>query len=325
MPVLSLIDFAYLYKNETPKDGFRRSIEIAKKAEHYGFKRIWYTEHHNMPTVASSAPAILIAHVANHTSRIRLGAGGVMLPNHAPLVVAEQYGSLAELHPNRIDIGIGRAPGTDKKTMYCLRRTFHAEENFESDIAELQGFLGNHSRVAGIGAYPGKGTHIPLYLLGSSLYSARLAAELGLPYVFASHFAPKMLYSAISTYKNDFRPSEKLSEPYAIAALNVIAANTHEEAQAEFELVKRARIRSHIRDLDISDADLDTIMDTDGALNILQQLTFTAVGTGEETATYLKDFASRTEVDELMLCIQAISNDSALQTLDIVGKQYTTR
>src|SRR5690606_35565394 len=240
---LSILDLAYIGKGETAADAFAGSVELARRAEQWGYHRIWYAEHHNMPTIASSATSVLIAHVAAHTSRIRLGAGGVMLPNHAPLTIAEQYGTLETLHPGRIDLGLGRAPGSDQKTMWALRRDAASADRFPQDVLELQGYLTGESRVPGVDATPGKGTNVPLYILGSSLFGARLAAALGLPYSFASHFAPDALQAAVAAYRNEFQPSEQLAEPYVIAGANVIAADTVEEAEQDSQIVKRSRLR----------------------------------------------------------------------------------
>ncbi|NNE12537.1 MAG: MsnO8 family LLM class oxidoreductase, partial [Ilumatobacter sp.] len=187
---LSILDLAIVGRDETPADAFAHSVAIARRAEARGYRRVWYAEHHNMASIASSATSVLIAHVAAHTSSIRLGAGGVMLPNHSPLVIAEQFGTLATLHPGRIDLGLGRAPGSDQHTMRAMRVDPRASDRFPQDVLELQGYLRGSSLVPGIEAVPGAGTDVPLYVLGSSLFGAQLAAQLGLPYGFASHFAP---------------------------------------------------------------------------------------------------------------------------------------
>ncbi|HQV20696.1 MAG TPA: LLM class flavin-dependent oxidoreductase, partial [Gordonia sp. (in: high G+C Gram-positive bacteria)] len=224
MPVdLSILDLAQVGRSETVASSFAASVDLAQRAEQWGYSRIWYAEHHNMATIASSAPAVLVAHVAAHTSTIRLGAGGVMLPNHAPLTIAEQFGTLAELHPGRIDLGLGRAPGSDQKTFAALRRTIADAERFPQDVLELQGYLTGQSRVDGVAATPGTGTDVPLYILGSSLFGAQVAAALGLPYAFASHFAPQALTDAVALYRREFRPSAALAEPYVIAGVGVIA------------------------------------------------------------------------------------------------------
>ena len=198
---LSILDLAIIGRGETATDAFANSVALAQRAEARGYRRVWYAEHHNMASIASSATSVLIAHVAAHTSTIRLGAGGVMLPNHSPLTIAEQYGTLATLHPGRIDLGLGRAPGSDQNTMRAMRRDAHSSDRFPEDVLELQGYLRGESRIPGVVAVPGAGTNVPLYILGSSLFGARLAAMLGLPYAFASHFAPAALLDAVAIYR----------------------------------------------------------------------------------------------------------------------------
>ena len=204
---LSILDLATIDRGATPRQGLDGCVRLAQTAEEVGYERVWYAEHHNFASIASSATSVLIAHVAAHTRSIRLGAGGIMLPNHSPLVIAEQFGTLAELHPGRIDLGLGRAPGTDQKTLRALRRDAFASDRFPQDVQELQAFLGDTSPIEGVSATPGKGTHVPLYILGSSLFGAQLAAALGLPYAFASHFAPSALEEAVALYREQFKPT----------------------------------------------------------------------------------------------------------------------
>src|SRR5690606_27247819 len=227
-----------------PGQGLQHCVELAQTAERLGFSRVWYAEHHNFASIASSATSVLIAHVAAHTKHIRLGSGGIMLPNHSPLVIAEQFGTLACLHPGRIDLGLGRAPGTDPVTTRALRVEPGAAEAFPNDVLELQAFLDDESRVPNVEATPGKGTRVPLYILGSSLFGAKLAAHLGLPYGFASHFAPAALQDAVRVYRRDFQPSAQLRTPYVLAGLNVIAANSKADAELQLERVQRARIKA---------------------------------------------------------------------------------
>src|SRR4051812_28382743 len=220
---LSILDLATIGRDKTARDAFEGSVALARLAEQSGYRRVWYAEHHNMRSIASSATSVLIAHVAAHTHTIRLGSGGIMLPNHTPLTIAEQFGTLESLHPGRIDLGLGRAPGSDQATMRALRRDPSAADTFPQDIKELQGFLAGESLVPGVRAIPGEGTHVPLYILGSSLYGATLAAALGLPFGFASHFAPGALEEAVAIYRGNFRPSDQLERPWVIAGVNVIA------------------------------------------------------------------------------------------------------
>src|SRR6201996_7075966 len=193
---LSILDLAPIARGQTASESFAASVALAQRAEELGYHRVWYAEHHNMPSIASSATSVLIAHIGAHTSTIRLGAGGIMLPNHAPLTIAEQFGTLEAMYPGRIDLGLGRAPGSDQTTFIALRRDPRAADTFPRDVVELQGYLGDESQVRGVDAVPGKGSHVPLYILGSSLFGAKLAAVLGLPYAFASHFAPAALLEA---------------------------------------------------------------------------------------------------------------------------------
>jgi luciferase family oxidoreductase group 1 len=229
---LSMLDLVAVREGGTVADALKVALQTAQHAEKLGFKRYWVAEHHNMAGIASSATAVLVGHLAGGTKTIRVGSGGIMLPNHAPLVVAEAFGTLAELYPNRIDLGLGRAPGTDQATMRALRRDrVEAEDDFPRDVAELQHLLANPQPGQRLIAMPGAGTNVPIWLLGSSLFSAKLAAERGLPYAFASHFAPRLLLQALDVYRSAFRPSETLAKPHVVVGLPLIAAPTDEEAQ----------------------------------------------------------------------------------------------
>src|SRR5919202_816808 len=223
---LSVLDLAPISRGATATESIAASVALAQQAERCGYTRVWYAEHHNMPTIASSATSVLIAHVGAQTTSIRLGAGGVMLPNHSPLVIAEQFGTLEAMYPGRIDLGLGRAPGSDQNTMYALRRNPNSADTFPQDVLELQAYLAGETRVPGVDAIPGKGSRVPLFVLGSSMFGATLAAALGLPYAFASHFAPAMLEAAVAAYRQEFRPSEQLDRPYVIAGVNVVAAHS---------------------------------------------------------------------------------------------------
>src|ERR671916_801593 len=236
---LSVLDLAPISRGQTPGESIAASVALAQQAEQSGYRRVWYAEHHNMPTIASSATSVLIALVGAQTSSIRLGAGGVMLPNHSPLTIAEQFGTLDAAYPGRIDLGLGRAPGSDQNTMYALRRNPDSADRFPQDVLELQAYLAGETRVPGVDAIPGKGSNVPLYVLGSSMFGATLAAALGLPYAFASHFAPQMLEPAVAAYRREFTPSAQLAEPYVIAGANVVAADSTEAAQENLRAVKR--------------------------------------------------------------------------------------
>ncbi|MBY0455599.1 MAG: LLM class flavin-dependent oxidoreductase [Burkholderiaceae bacterium] len=231
-PALSMLDLVAVREGGTVADALHIAVRTAQHAESLGFTRYWLAEHHNMPGIASSATAVLVGHIAGQTKTLRVGSGGIMLPNHAPLVVAEAFGTLAELYPDRIDLGLGRAPGTDGPTMQALRRDrVETEEDFPRDVAQLQRLLAPAQPGQRIVAVPGAGTNVPIWLLGSSLFSAQLAAQMGLPYAFASHFAPRLLMQAIGLYRQLFRPSVTLAKPYVVVGVPVIAAPTDDEAQ----------------------------------------------------------------------------------------------
>jgi luciferase family oxidoreductase group 1 len=317
---LSILDLAIIGKEQTAADAFANSVRLAQRAEARGYERVWYAEHHNMASIASSATSVLIAHIAANTSTIRLGAGGVMLPNHSPLTIAEQFGTLATLHPGRIDLGLGRAPGSDQNTMRAMRRDAHSSDRFPEDVLELQGYLRGESRIAGVVAVPGAGTNVPLYILGSSLFGAQLAAMLGLPYAFASHFAPGALLDAVALYRREFRPSEQLAEPYAIAGVNVIAADTDDDAQAQWETVRRWRIARFVTPgRDLSDDEADALLRSPQGQQIAQMMHYSAVGTPEMVKAYLDEFAALAGVDELITAHSSPTIDQRLRSVDLLA------
>lgn len=320
---LSILDLAPIAPGHTARESFASSVSLARAAERHGYSRVWYAEHHNMPTIASSATSVLIAHIAAHTSTIRLGSGGVMLPNHSPLVIAEQFGTLAELHPGRIDLGLGRAPGSDQNTARAMRRDPRASEQFPEDVLELQAFLRGESTVPGVQAVPGGGTRVPLYILGSSLFGARLAAALGLPFAFASHFAPDALHEAMSLYRGEFRPSEQLAEPYAIAAVNVIAAEDPADAALQFETTRRSRVRGLIARgpsaPDYSDDQIDAFLTTAEGRNIANMMRYSAVGTATEVGSYLEEFATAAGADELIIAHQSRDIEARLRSVALTA------
>ena len=242
----SVLDLSPIPEGSTPAQALANTLELAQQAEALGFHRFWLAEHHNMPGIASAATAVVIGHVAGGTRTIRVGAGGIMLPNHAPLVIAEQFGTLATLYPDRIDLGLGRAPGSDMATARALRRTMDNSDQFPQDVLELIGYFSDEAAQARIQAVPGAGTHVPVWILGSSLYGAQLAAYLGLPYAFASHFAPAQLADAAATYRATFRPSQWLARPYFMMAMGVCAADTDAEAAylRSSQVLAFARLRS---------------------------------------------------------------------------------
>ncbi|GII79531.1 putative luciferase-like protein [Sphaerisporangium rufum] len=305
-PALSILDLAVIGPGETAGDSLQASVALARRAEELGYRRVWYAEHHNMDGIASSATSVLIAHVAAHTRTIRLGAGGVMLPNHAPLTIAEQFGTLATLHPGRIDLGLGRAPGSDQQTMRALRRDPAAADTFPQDVLELQGYLTGETRIPGVNATLGNGTGVPLYILGSSLFGARLAAALGLPYAFASHFAPDALEEAVDLYRREFRPSAQLDRPYVIAGVNVIAADSAEEAQEQFLAAKRLRVSRFIgRGRTFTPEEADMILKSPAGRQIAAMTRHSAVGTPPEVKEHLDRFAELARADELIVAFMA--------------------
>jgi luciferase family oxidoreductase group 1 len=240
MTTLSVLDLAPVVEGSNAAEAMRHTLDLARHAEAWGYRRYWLAEHHNMDGVACSATAVLIGHVAGGTQTIRVGSGGVMLPNHAPLVIAEQFGTLATLYPGRIDLGLGRAPGTDQQTARALRQHLVRDEDaFPQDVIELQAYLGDAQPGQAVRAIPGMGTHVPIWLLGSSLYSAQLAAYLGLPFAFASHFAPDMLLQALSIYRSSYRPSADWPKPHAMVGINVVAADTDEQAALLFTSIQQ--------------------------------------------------------------------------------------
>ncbi len=318
---LSVLDLAIVAKGSSIGDTIAHSVALAQRAEEVGYQRVWYAEHHNMPSVASSAPAVLIAHVAAHTRSIRLGAGGVMLPNHAPLTIAEQFGTLAAAHPGRIDLGLGRAPGSDQVTAAALRADPAAAQTFPHDVLELQAYLAGASTVPGVSAVPGAGTRVPLYILGSSLFGAQLAAALGLPYAFASHFAPEALHDAVALYRRDFRPSEQLDHPHVIAGVNVVADDTEAGARAQLVDVRRQRaVALFARGQDLSDAEADALLAAGVGHHVDRMLTCTAVGTPAQVREQLDDFAAAAGADELITAHASPAPQARLRSLTLLGE-----
>jgi len=323
---LSILDLAPIAPGETARDSFAASVALAQQAEASGYRRVWYAEHHNMASIASSATAVLIAHVAAHTETIRLGSGGVMLPNHSPLVIAEQFGTLATLHPDRIDLGLGRAPGSDQATFRALRRDPGSSDRFPQDVLELQAFLAGESRVPGVQAVPGAGTRVPLYILGSSLFGAQLAAALGLPYAFASHFSPDALHDAVAVYRRDFQPSAELAEPYVLAGVNAIVADDAEEAEREFAAVKRQRLLMLLRQSgqvtpgrEFADDELDHLLRTPAGAHVASMTTFTAVGTPDDARTYMEQFARSADADELIVAHSSSTTSARLRSVALLA------
>jgi luciferase family oxidoreductase group 1 len=324
---LSILDLAPIARGQSATDSFANSVALAQVAEELGYLRVWYAEHHNIASIASSATSVLIAHVGAQTRTIRLGAGGVMLPNHAPLLIAEQFGTLAAMYPERIDLGLGRAPGSDQNTMYALRRDPMSADTFPQDVVELQGYLTGNTQVPGVDAVPGKGSNVPLYILGSSLFGARLAAALGLPYAFASHFAPAELQAALAVYRREFRPSEQLAQPYAIAGVNVIAADTESAAREQLLSIRRARAislygrgRPGQDTEDLTDEQADELLAAGLGAHVDQMLTYCAVGTPAQVSDYLDGFIRRTEADEVIVVHQTPAIEARLRSVTLLAE-----
>ena len=324
MPIpvpVSLLDLATVGPGESFTEALNASVELAQLAEQSGYGRVWYAEHHNMPTIASSATAVLIAHVAAHTKSIILGAGGIMLPNHAPLVIAEQFGTLGALHPNRIDLGLGRAPGTDQTTMRALRRDATAADTFPQDVLELQGYLRGQSIVPSVNSYPRPAAEVPLFILGSSLFGATLAARLGLPYAFASHFAPAALEQACARYRAEFEPSEQLAAPYLMVASNVIADDDGSRAARQLEAVLRARVALVLPPgTPYTDDQADEVLASPHGDRLRQMMSVSAVGTGADAAAQLTELAERTGADEIIVSHSATVAADRLRSVRLLGE-----
>jgi luciferase family oxidoreductase group 1 len=319
----SLLDLAPIPEGGTAADALGNTIDLARLAEDSGYHRYWLAEHHNMPGIASAATAVVIGAVASATKTIRVGAGGVMLPNHAPLVIAEQFGTLATLHPGRIDLGLGRAPGTDGATAQALRRHMDANDNFPQDVMELLDYFGDAPDGARIRAIPGEGTHVPVWLLGSSLFGAQLAAHLGLPYAFASHFAPAMLEDAIATYRSTFRPSQWLSKPYFMLAAGVCAAATDEEARylRSSQMLAFARLRTgRPGKLPHPVEDLSAEIAAPVLAQVEQALSCSATGGPEMVRRELVALVERYKPEELMVTGMIHDHAARLRSFSIAAE-----
>ena len=322
LPPLSILDLAPIVEGATAGEALRNSLSLARHAESLGYRRFWLAEHHNATGIASAATAVVIEHVAAGTSTIRVGAGGVMLPNHAPLVIAEQFGTLEALHPGRIDLGLGRAPGTDQLTVLALRRDPRAADSFVDDVLELQRYLGEPEPGQSVRAIPGAGSHVPLWILGSSLYGAQVAATLGLPYAFASHFAPDALVPALAVYRDRFRPSSQLQEPYAMVAANVVAADGDAEARRLFTSVQQSFTniqRNRRGPLPPPIDDIEAYWTTDEKARAEAMLSRSFVGSPETVRSGLAAFAAETAADELILASAIYDHGARLRSYELVA------
>jgi luciferase family oxidoreductase group 1 len=320
---LSMLDLVAVREGGTVAEAMSIALRTAQHVEELGFTRYWLAEHHNMPGIASSATAVLVGYIAGGTRRMRVGSGGVMLPNHAPLVVAEAFGTLAEMYPDRIDLGLGRAPGTDRTTMRALRRDrIESEDDFPREVAELQQLLGDPQPGQQVVAVPGAGTHVPIWLLGSSLFSARLAAERGLPYSFASHFAPGLLHQAIDVYRSRFRPSANLAQPYVMVGVPLIAAPTDEEAELLATSVYQrvlGILRGDRRSLPPPVGNFMASLHPQERAAIGDFLAAAVIGGQQTVGAGLAKLQQATQADELILVCDIFDPDLRLRSLDIAA------
>jgi len=323
MTVLSILDLAPVPQGSDVSQALANTIDLARHADRLGFNRYWLAEHHNMVGIASAATSVVIGAVAAATDRIRVGAGGVMLPNHAPLVIAEQFGTLNALYPGRIDLGLGRAPGSDQATARALRRTLQGDvDGFPNDVMELIHWFAPATETQGIRANPGEGQDVPIWILGSSTFGAQLAAHLGLPYAFASHFAPSEMMSAIRVYRETFRPSERLAEPYVMLGYNVFAADTDDEARLLFSSVQQAFVNLRTGrpgKLPPPLAGYEAGLDASARSMIAQALACSAVGSAETVRRELNAFVAATGADELMVTSQIWDPAARVRSLEILA------
>jgi luciferase family oxidoreductase group 1 len=328
MQHFSLLDLAPVAEGQTTAEALASTVSLARAAEGLGYHRYWLAEHHNMPGIASAATAVVIGHVAAATTTIRVGAGGIMLPNHAPLVIAEQFGTLASLHPGRIDLGLGRAPGTDMATARALRRHMTQDDTFPQDVLELLDYLGDLAGDAPVRAIPGTGTHVPVWILGSSLYGAQLAAHLGLPYAFASHFAPALLDQAIAVYRRGFRPSRWLARPYVMMAAGACAADTDDEAAylRSSQVLAFARLRSGRPGKlprPTPTADLAAAVPADLRTQVEAALSCSAVGSPATVRNRFRQLVDTYRPDEILVTGMIHDHAARLRSFEIVAEALT--
>jgi luciferase family oxidoreductase group 1 len=319
----SVLDLCPIVEGGDAAQALRNTLDLAQHAERWGYHRYWLAEHHNMPGVASAATAVVIAYVAGGTEHIRVGAGGIMLPNHSPLVIAEQFGTLESLFPGRIDLGLGRAPGTDLAAARALRRSFGAPEAFPRDVAELMAYFRPAEPGQAVQAVPGAGLDVPVWILGSSLFGAQLAAALGLPYAFASHFAPAHLTQALEVYRSQFQPSEQLTEPYVMLGVNVIAAETDAEARVLMTSLQQAFInlrRGHPGPLPPPVEDMARHMTPVEDEMLAEMLACSVVGSQQTVRDGLEDFIARTGADEIMVTAQIFDHAARLRSFELTAQ-----
>ncbi len=320
---LSVLDLSPIRRGGTAAESFRNTLDLAKHAERWGYERYWLAEHHGIPGVASAATAVVIGQVAAVTSRIRVGSGGVMLPNHAPLVIAEQFGTLASFFPGRIDLGIGRAPGGDHRTARALRRHFGSADTFEQDLEELRGYFRPGGPGNGVHAVPGEGLDVPVWLLGSSDFSARLAARLGLPFAFASHFAPDFLHEAIALYRHEFEPSDVLERPRVMVGVNAVAADTDAEARRLFTSVQQAflnLVRGTPGLLPPPVESMDRLWTPAERVQVERMTAVSAVGSPDAVRRGLEAVVQSTGADELILAANVYDHAARLRSFELIGR-----
>ncbi|MCA0199741.1 MAG: LLM class flavin-dependent oxidoreductase [Proteobacteria bacterium] len=323
MTQYSVLDLAPIPQGTTAGESLRHSLDLAQHAERWGYTRYWLAEHHNFPGIASAATSVVIGHIAGGTSTIRVGSGGIMLPNHSPLVIAEQFGTLESLYPGRIDLGLGRAPGTDQLTWRALRRDPGAAERFPQDVAELQALLGPAQPDQRIRAVPGVGTQVPLWMLGSSLFGAQLAAHMGLPFAFASHFAPDALMEALDIYRARFKPSAQLAKPYAVVGVGVVAADTDAQAQRIATSVQQAFvgiIRNARTQLPPPVDDMDAIWSPAEKAHVERMLRYTFVGSAETVRAGLAKTIAETGADEIMATGMIFDHAARVRSYEILAQ-----
>ena len=322
MVPVSILDLVPVILEETPREALAKSLDLAQHAEAFGYKRYWVAEHHNMTGIASAATSVVIGYLAGGTSTIRVGSGGIMLPNHSPLVIAEQFGTLASLYPGRIDLGLGRAPGTDPRTLRALRRDATAADTFPQDVLDLQVLLAPAKPGQAVRAVPGAGTEVPIWILGSSTFGAELAAELGLPYAFASHFAPDALFPALEIYRKQFKPSKQLDQPYAMVCVNVVAADTDEEARHQFTSVQQAfthLVRGAGGKLQAPIDNIDDYWSPTEKFHASRMLKYSIVGSPETAHRDLENFVALTNADELMIVTSLHNHPARVRSYEIIA------
>ena len=320
---ISILDLVPVILGETPREALRKSLDLAQHAEAFGYTRYWVAEHHNMTGIASAATSVVIGYLAGGTSRIRVGSGGVMLPNHAPLVIAEQFGTLESLYAGRIDLGVGRAPGTDPRTLRALRRVLTRHDTFPEEVLELQAFLAPAKSGQAVRAVPGAGSEVPVWILGSSTFGAELAAQLGLPYAFASHFAPDALFAALEIYRKQFKPSKQLDHPYAMAGVNVVAADTDDEARRLFTTIQQSftnLVRGAGGKLQPPIDNIDDYWNPMEKLHASSMLKYSIVGSRETVRRGLEDFVVLTKADELMIVTSLYDHPLRVRSYEIIAE-----